>query len=94
MSTNPAQAVLLRGIDHIPSKYLLERLRLLFGYCDGENPVISNRLFILTASSTADNDLRQTFKAQLPAEHDFVDALMSRISGHTIYLENDQQSIC
>jgi len=56
--------------------------------------VISNRLFILTASSTADNDLRQTFKAQLPAEHDFVDALMSRISGHTIYLENDQQSIC
>jgi hypothetical protein len=74
----------------------LDQLRLLFAYCDGENPVIPHRLIIMTATSGSknENELRANFKTRFPNEHDFVDALMSRISGHTLYLEKDQKSIC
>jgi hypothetical protein len=52
----------------------------------------------MTATSDSDseneNELREKFKTRFPNEHDFVDALMSRISGHTLYVEKDQQSIC
>jgi len=48
----------------------------------------------MTATSTSENELRENFKTRLPNEHDFIDALMSRISGHTLYVEKDQKSIC
>jgi hypothetical protein len=47
-----------------------------------------------TSDSKSESDLRENFKNRLPDEHDFIDALMSRISGHTLYLEKDQKSIC
>jgi hypothetical protein len=47
-----------------------------------------------TSHSKNENELRENFKTHLPNEHDFIDALMSRISGHTLYLEKDQKSIC
>ncbi len=47
-----------------------------------------------TSDSKNENELRANFKTRFPNEHDFVDALMSRISGHTLYLEKDQKSIC
>jgi hypothetical protein len=74
----------------------LEQLRLLFAYCDGENPVIPHRLIIMTATSNSENEneLREKLKTRFPNEHDFIDALMSRISGHTLYVQKDQQSIC
>ncbi|CAF0822218.1 unnamed protein product [Rotaria sordida] len=90
------RAVLLRHIDDNSSSDAFERLRLLFAYCDGENPVIPHRLIIMTATSDSvdETELREKFKIRWPKEHDFVDALMSRISGHTLYVENDQKSIC
>ncbi len=84
----------MRHIDHNSSDNTLERARLLFAYCDGENPVIPHRLIIMTATSKSENELREKFKTLWSNEHDFVDALMSRISGHTLYIENNQKSIC
>ncbi|CAF0828899.1 unnamed protein product [Rotaria sp. Silwood1] len=97
LSTGGAiRAVLLRHIDDNSSNDAFERLRLLFAYCDGENPVIPHRLIIMTASSNSidETELREKFKIRWPKEHDFIDALMSRISGHTLYVDNDQKSIC
>lgn len=90
------RAVLLRHIDDLLSGDVFERLRLLFAYCDGENPRVAHRLIIMTAAShsTNENDLREAFKEHWPKEHDFIDALMSRISGHTLYVQADQRSIC
>jgi hypothetical protein len=90
------RAVLLRHIDNNPSDDAFDQLRLLFAYCDGENPVIPHRLIIMTATSNDinENELRERFKTRWPKEHDFIDALMSRISGHTLYVEKDQKSIC
>ncbi|CAM4772315.1 unnamed protein product [Rotaria magnacalcarata] len=88
------RALLLRHIDNTLSNDGFEQLRLLFAYCDGENPVISNRLIIMTATSLGESELREKFKTRWPQEHDFVDALMARISGHTLFVENDQKSIC
>jgi hypothetical protein len=90
------RAVLLRRIDSNPSDDAFDQLRLLFAYCDGENPVVPHRLIIMTATSNNMNEseLRENFKTRWPKEHDFVDALMSRISGHTLYIEKDQKSIC
>ncbi|CAF3112995.1 unnamed protein product [Rotaria socialis] len=88
------RALLLRHIDNTLSNDGFEQLRLLFAYCDGENPVISNRLIIMTATSLDESELREKFKIHWPQEHDFVDALMARISGHTLFVENDQKSIC
>ncbi|CAF2420262.1 unnamed protein product [Rotaria sp. Silwood2] len=90
------RAVLLRHIDDNLSDDAFERLRLLFAYCDGENPVIPHRLIIMTATSNSvdESELREKFKIRWPKEHDFVDALMSRISGHTLYIDNDRRSIC
>lgn len=47
-----------------------------------------------TSISETEDELRQLYKNKLPTEHDFIDALMSRISGHTLYVEKDQKSIC
>lgn len=47
-----------------------------------------------TSHGKTENDLRQQFQNRWPNEHDFIDALMSRISGHTLHLSDDQQSIC
>ena len=90
------QAVLLRGIDDIPADDAFDQLRLLFAYCDGENPVFPNRLIIMTAytNNPHESELREKYKTRWPKEHDFIDALMSRISGHTLYVEKDQKSIC
>ena len=90
------RAVLLRHVDDLSSADSFERLRLLFAYCDGENPRVPNRLIIMTAASrsTDENELREAFKDRWPKEHDFIDALMSRISGHTLYVQADQKSIC
>lgn len=95
-TTDGTRAVLLRNIGDTRVEDALNQLRLLFAYCDGENPVIRHRLFIMTAASdsTTEDGLRQKFKNYWPQEHDFVDALMSRISGHTLYLSEEQNSIC
>jgi len=47
-----------------------------------------------TGNGRDESELREKFKTRLPKEHDFIDALMSRISGHTLYVEKDQESIC
>lgn len=47
-----------------------------------------------TSRGKTEDDLRQKFKIRWPHEHDFVDALMARISGHTLHLSEDQKSIC
>jgi hypothetical protein len=90
------KAVVVRHIDDLTSVNQIEQLRLLFAYCDGENPKISERLIIMTASSDNSNesDLRDKYRNHWPNEHDFIDALMSRISGHTIFIRDDQSSIC
>lgn len=58
--------------------------------------MIPNRLIIMTATSKTqdERELRESFKTRWPNEHDFVDALMSRISGHTLFVEDGQKSIC
>ena len=58
--------------------------------------MIPHRLIIMTATSNSDNEseLREKFKIRWPTQHDFIDALMSRISGHTLYVQKDQKSIC
>ena len=84
--------VLLRNIDNLSSEHALERSRLLFSYCDGENPKISGRLIIMTA--TDGTDLRERFKSTWTTERDFVDPLMARISGNTIVIPPDQEKIC
>lgn len=50
----------------------------------------------MTATTTngTEDELRETFKTHWPKEHDFVDALMSRISGHTLFVDKEQKSIC
>ncbi|CAF1140060.1 unnamed protein product [Adineta steineri] len=88
------RAVLLRQIDDNSSDDAIEQARLLFAYCDGENPVIPHRLIIMTAPDNSEKELREKFKTRWPTEHDFVDALFSRISGHTFSADNDQKSIC
>ncbi|CAF1140078.1 unnamed protein product [Adineta steineri] len=88
------RAVLLRQIDDNSSDDAIEQARLLFAYCDGENPVIPHRLIIMTAATNSEKELREKFKTRWPQEHDFVDALFSRISGHTFSVDNDQKSIC
>ncbi|UJR27605.1 hypothetical protein I4U23_008886 [Adineta vaga] len=90
------RAVLLRHIDDQSTSDAFDRTRLLFAYCDGENPVVPHRLIIMTATSTSqdESELRENFKTSWPNEHDYVDALMSRISGHTLFVEKDQKSIC
>ena len=90
------QAVLLRHIDDNSSSDAFERARLLFAYCDGENPVVPHRLIIMTATSETshESELRERFKEYWSTEHDFVDALMSRISGHTLFVGEDQLPIC
>ncbi|CAF1061859.1 unnamed protein product [Adineta steineri] len=88
------RAVLLRQIDDNSSDDAIEQARLLFAYCDGENPVIPHRLIIMTATDNSEKELREKFKTRWPTEHDFVDALFSRISGHTFFVDNDQKSIC
>jgi hypothetical protein len=95
-SDDVIRSVLLRHIDDNPSNDAIDQLRLLFAYCDGENPVIPHRLIIMTATSNSINEseLRTNFKNKWPKDHDFVDALMSRISGHTVYIPDDQKSIC
>ncbi|CAF0802756.1 unnamed protein product [Adineta ricciae] len=95
-SGSDIQAVLLRHIDDNSSSDAFERARLLFAYCDGENPVVPHRLIIMTATSETphESELRERFKEYWPSEHDFVDALMSRISGHTLFVDEDQLSIC
>jgi len=95
-TTDAIRAVLLRHIDDIRSNDAYEQIRLLFAYCDGENPVIPHRLIIMTATSNSktETELRENFKTRWPNEHDFIDALMSRISGHTLHVEKDQKSIC
>jgi hypothetical protein len=47
-----------------------------------------------TSNSKNERELRENYKTIWPNEHDFIDALMSRISGHTLYVETDQKSIC
>ena len=84
--------VLIRNIDNLSSKHSLERARLLFAYCDGENPKVPNRLIIMTAS--ADGELRQKFAEKWVNETDFVDPLMARISGNTVTISSDEESIC
>jgi len=84
--------VLIRNIDNLSSKHSLERARLLFAYCDGENPKVPNRLIIMTAS--ADGELRQKFAEKWVDETDFVDPLMARISGNTVTISSDEKSIC
>ncbi|CAF1083998.1 unnamed protein product [Adineta ricciae] len=95
-SGSDIQAVLLRHIDDNSSSDAFERARLLFAYCDGENPVVPHRLIIMTATSETphESELRERFKEYWPIEHDFVDALMSRISGHTLFVDEEQSSIC
>ena len=88
------RAVLLRHIDHVHSDDGIEQLRLLFAYCDGENPVIPHRLIIMTATGKNERDLRSKYQNGWPREYDFIDALMSRISGHTLYIPAEQQSLC
>ena len=88
------RAIILRHIDNDDSQDALELLRLLFAYCDGESPVIPNRLIMMTATSTDEKELREKFKTRWPKEHEFIDALMSRISGHTLYIESGKTSIC
>jgi len=44
--------------------------------------------------SESENELREKYKTRLPHQHDFIDALMSRISGHALYVDKDQKSIC
>lgn len=90
------RAVLLRHINNQKSNNALEQLRLLFAYCDGENPAIPNRLIIMTAATQSHNEreFHEELKSHWVKEHDFIDALMSRISGLTLHVEKGQQPIC